>query len=42
VATESTALLKVWVVPVIAEALKQSYFVCNDIGGVMHYHFSAS
>jgi hypothetical protein len=23
-------------------ALKQNYLVCNDIGGMMHYHFSAS
>jgi hypothetical protein len=41
--------LKVRVIPVIAGALKQNYFVCNVIDGVMHYiygvmhyHFSAS
>jgi hypothetical protein len=43
VATESTALLKVWVAPVIADrAIKQNYLLCNAIGGMMHYHFSAS
>jgi hypothetical protein len=43
VAKESTALLKVWVAPVIADrAIKQNYLLCNAIGGMMHYHFSAS
>ena len=41
--------LKVWVFPSSPTALKQNYFVCNVIDGVMHYiygvmhyHFSAS